>query len=71
MKIPKYIDQALKKRTRCANQLMDACCIVDDFLQKHSIYPPDEDWLTGVEIYANPYEAEKEVRKAIEQKGEE
>lgn len=66
MKIPKYIDKALKRRTRLACQLMDACCEVDDFLQKNRIYPPDEDWLTGVEIYANPYEAEKEVRRAIE-----
>ena len=67
MKIPKYIDQALKRRTRLAFQLMDACIKVDDYLDKNSIYPPDEDWLTGVEIYANPYEAEKEVRKAIEE----
>ena len=67
MKIPKYVDAALKRRTKLANQLMNACCIVDDFLDRNSIDPDCSSWLTGVEIYVNPKEAELEVRRAIEE----
>ena len=66
MKIPKYVDAALKRRTKLANQLMDACVIVDDFLYRNGIDPDCACWLTGVEIYVNPKSAELEVRRAIE-----
>lgn len=66
MKIPGYIDNALKKRTRLALYLEKQCSIVDDWLNKNNIDPDTACWLGGVEIYVNPYVAEDEVRRSIE-----
>ena len=37
MKIPKYIDEALRKRTRLANKLDIVCFIVDEWLDENDI----------------------------------
>ena len=66
MKIPKYIDKALKQRTRYAVLLNDASCTVNDFLMKHKIEPDEAAWLSGCMIYCEPYPAEEIVRRAIE-----
>lgn len=66
MKMPKYVDAALQRRTRLAKQLENACCIVDTFLTTHGIDPDSSCWLSGVEIYESPDEAEEVVRNAIE-----
>lgn len=67
MKIPKYIDEALKKRTKLAIQLDNVCYTIDRFLTKNNIEPDTSCWNTGVEIYVNPNDAEDEVRKAIKE----
>lgn len=67
MVIPKHIDKALKARTRLAMQLDRQCGIVDRWLSKNGIEPDSSCWLTGVEIYVNPENAESEVRRAIEE----
>lgn len=68
MKIPKYVNELLKRRTKLASKLIDVSFELDEWLKKNDVEPPDEDWCDGVEIYANPYAAEKSVRKAIEEK---
>ena len=67
MKIPKYIDTALKRRTRYAELLNSASSIVDDFIRNNGLEDDIDmaDWLTGCEIYVNPGAAEMAVRKAI------
>lgn len=66
MKIPKYIDEALKKRTKYACKLADAMYIVDEWVDRHNIECEDYDTHTGVEIYASPHSSEQRVREAIE-----
>lgn len=68
MKIPKYIDNLLRKRTRLAKQLFNVCYELDVWLDKNDIDPDSACWKTGVEIYVNPDVSEREVRKAIEEK---
>ena len=68
MKIPKYIDRALRLRTKFAVALMKYCWIVDNFLDNNGISGTLEDYdiHTGCEIYCNPYDSEERVRAAIE-----
>ena len=68
MKIPKKIDDALKRRTRYAELLDKAAHEVDKWLWANGIEPDDACWLTGCEIYVNPGAAEANVRKAITEK---
>lgn len=68
MKIPKYIDTLLKRRTKLAKQLDDVCWQLDKWLQKNEIEPDSACWMGGVETYANPNSSEREVRRAIEEK---
>lgn len=68
MKIPKYVDTLLKRRTKLANQLDIVCQQLDDWLDKNNIEPDLSCYHTGVETYVNPEESEDEVRRAIEGK---
>lgn len=70
MKIPKYIDIALKRRTLYAGKLNNAMCIVDEFLDKNQIECESCDTHTGAEIYCNPYDSERRIRECIEKAGE-
>mgnify|MGYP000073268657 CR=1 FL=1 len=69
MKIPKYIDTALKRRTLYAEKLNNAMCIVDEFLDNNKIECESYDTHTGVEIYCNPYDSERRIRECIEKAG--
>lgn len=71
MKIPKYVDIALKQRTLYAEKLDNAMRIVDEFLDKNKIKCENYDTHTGVEIYCNPHDSEMRIRKCIEEAGEE
>ena len=66
MKIPKYVDEALKKRTKAAIIVSKNDAIITDFINKHNIDANSEDYCGGVEMYANPYESEDAIRQAIE-----
>ena len=68
MKIPKYIDILLKKRTKLANQLDIVCGELDDWLDAHGVDPDSSCWHTGVETYVHPSNSEQEVRRAIIEK---
>lgn len=66
MKIPKYIDNALKKRTEYAFLLDKYMGIVDNWLDKNGIVCETCDTHTGCEIYCNPMESEMRIREVIE-----
>ena len=68
MKIPKYIDEALRLRTKFSVALMKYCYIVDEYLERNGIIDLCEDYdvLTGCEILANPYDSEDRIRAVIE-----
>lgn len=66
MKIPKYVDEALKKRTKAAIIVLKNDTIVTDFINKHNIDVNSEDYCGGVEMYANLFESEDAIRQAIE-----
>ena len=70
MKIPKYVDTALKRRTLYAEKLSNAMCIVDEFLDKNKIECESYDTHTGVEIYCNPRNSERRIRARIEEAGD-
>lgn len=65
MRIPKYIDEALKKRTRYARKLIECDNIVTDFIDKYHIGVDYEDYDGGCEMFFNPDESEEAVRQAI------
>lgn len=65
MRIPKYIDEALKKRTQCARKLLECDDIVTNFIDKYHIDVDYEDYDGGCEMFINPYESEEAVRQAI------
>ena len=67
MKIPKYISDALRLRTRYAILLDNYMRIVDDWLDKNGIVCETYDTHTGCEIYCNPMASEVRVREMIEE----
>ena len=68
MKIPRYINDLLEKRTKYAIKLQQVCSEVDTWLVKNNIEPDEACYLSGCEIYVNPAIAEDMVRRAIEEK---
>lgn len=71
MKIPKYVDTALKRRTLYAEKLDNAMYIVDEFLDKNKIECQRCDTHAGVEIYCHPRNSERRIRACIKEAGEE
>lgn len=73
MKIPKYIDNLISRRERLAYELEDACRALEEWLEKNGwddLLSGDdlmEDTHGGVEIYCNPSESAKRIRKYIEE----
>lgn len=65
MKIPLYIEQALKRREKAALALMSADYIITDYIDKHNIEVETYDYATGVEMYSNPTASADRVRQAI------
>lgn len=65
MKIPKYIDEALKKRTKSACKVLEYDEIVTNFIDKYHIDVDSEDYEGGCEMFTNPRDSEQAVRKAI------
>lgn len=70
MKIPKYIDEALKKRTKAARTFNHYDYIVSRWIVKNGLENDIDTacFLGGVESIVHPDEAEDEVRQAITQK---
>lgn len=68
MKIPKYVDGLLKRRTRLAVQLANISSELDDWLEKNGILVGNDYTLTGYMIYCEPAGAEQCVREDILEK---
>ena len=65
MKIPKYIDSSLKRRTKLAEQLNEVSLKLDDWLENNEIPTCNDYTRTGCMIYCEPYTAEWHVRDDI------
>ena len=65
MRIPKYIDEALRKRTNAAYKFIDYDCIVSDFIERNGIELDSMHYGLGCESLVNPDNSEEAVRKAI------
>lgn len=65
MKIPKYIDSLLKRRTKLAEQLNCVSNELDGWLENNGIPTGNDYTRTGCMIYCEPYTAEGRVRDDI------
>ena len=72
MKIPKKIDELLKRRTRLAIQLSEVSDDLDKWLENKGFdldeSPLNDVTLSGVMIYVEPHTSEETVRQEIERK---
>lgn len=65
MKIPKWVDELIDKRTKYAEKLEDVSTRLDNWMMKNNI-PLDPDYTEGGNmIYSEPDIAEKYVRRDI------
>lgn len=60
MKIPKYIDEALKKRAKAANEFVKYDIIVSEWCVKHNVQ--SEDINGAVDSVVNADDSAKQVR---------
>ena len=65
MRIPKYIDEALRKRTKAAHKLLEYDCIVSDYIEKYNIPVDTANYRLGCEMLLNPDVSENSIREAI------
>lgn len=65
MKIPKYVDRLLKRRTKLAEQLNSVSYELDEWLENNGIPTGNDYTRTGCMIYCEPYTAEGHVRDDI------
>lgn len=70
MKIPKYIETALRRRVRASINFSLADRTLTDFIEKYNIKVDSEDYCGGVEAYINPTESAERIRQAIINKEE-
>lgn len=70
MEIPKYIDNALKKRTKAAETFNHYDWIVSEWIDKHGLADDIDaaDFHGGVESIVSPDVSERSIRTAILQK---
>lgn len=68
MKLPKYVDDVLKKRTKAANDFNKYDWIISEWIDKHGLDDTIDNscFHGGVESIVNPEAAEEEIRRAIE-----
>ena len=67
MKIPKYVDEALRMRTKAACQFSKYDYIISNWLSKNSFDDciDSSDFHGGVESIMNPQDSEDRIREAI------
>ena len=65
MKIPKYIEEALRKRSKASVMLSKFDYIVTKFIEEHDIDVDEYDYNGGCEAIINPYESEERIKTAI------
>lgn len=70
MKIPKFIDEALKRRVNAAIRFIESDCIVSAFIEKNEIEVDTANYGLGYDTLLNPERSAAEVREAILKKEE-
>ena len=65
MKIPKYIDDALIKRTEAARKVVKYDSIITDFIIKNRINANPDDYNSGRQMHISPYASEQAIRQVI------
>lgn len=67
MKIPKYVEEALHRRTKAARAWMDADYTITRFIFSNELDKviDSEDFGTGVESIINPEDSSERIRQAI------
>lgn len=65
MRVPKYIDEALRKRANAAYKFVDYDCIVSDFVENNGIELDPMHYGLGCESLLNPDSSANAVREAI------
>ncbi|MCI8993152.1 MAG: hypothetical protein HFG80_10620 [Eubacterium sp.] len=68
MKIPKYIEKLIEKRAGLAALLNHADYKLAEWLKKNGVEVEEYDIYGGCEMYVNPWDSAKRVKKAIEDK---
>lgn len=68
MKVPKYIEDALTRRARAAETWEKYDRIITDFINRHEIDVPAEEYCGGVEGIVHPWESADIIRECIENK---
>ena len=63
------IIKLLHRRQKLAEELMDVCGKVDDYIVENKLEDKVEqyDWLTGCEVYCNPLASSERVIAVIEE----
>lgn len=65
MKIPKYIDEALRKRANAAFKFMDYDAIISAFIEENRVELDTMHYGLGCESLLNPDSSANAVREAI------
>lgn len=65
MKIPKYVEQMIKRRERLAWELIEVSCDLDEWLEKNNVSTGTDYTSTGGMIYWEPSTAARLVREDI------
>lgn len=65
MKIPKYIDEALRKRANSAFRFIQYDAIISDFIEKNGVELDTMHYGLGCESILNPDSSANAVREAI------
>lgn len=67
-RIPKYVDQMLKRRTRLSKLLRNTCCELDDYCAKIGVdfNDPDACLMSDIRIYCEQDGGESLTRAVIE-----
>lgn len=65
MKIPRDIDNALRRRTRAAESFLDADLIVSSYIDEVGADVDSYDYYGGVESIVNSRSSEKRIREAL------
>ena len=68
MKIPKKVEDMLKRRIKYARAVQQADYEVSSWLDKHEIEAEQYDTYGGVEIFGNPEASAERIREAIRRK---
>ena len=68
MKIPKYIDELLERRARCADLFISCDNQIAEWLEKNNIDVPEVDIRTGACSLCEPWSSIEAIRSCIREK---